>query len=135
LEWGSSSETVGQILGSFEFASKNRHGNRIEYRSDRTLSCIFDKTSGGLLELSCTSGKATLAIDGIEINNKNPAAVVEKLIQIDRRVFQGGGSIVFLGLGLSLTGFIPEDGEIQATSAFAGGRWDALIRSMKPFRQ
>ena len=44
------------------------------------------------------------------------------------------GFIVFLGLGLTLTGFHDGNDSQRAVTAFARGRWDHLRSKLRPFR-
>jgi len=39
----------------------------------------------------------------------------------------GFGSVVFPKLGIALTGYLPNDEQIKAVSAFAEGRWDRVL--------
>ena len=70
----------------------------------------------------------------LDLNDGDPEDVVHALLSIGHQAVQGYGSIVFPALGIALTGYVPEDREIKAASAFASGRWDAMIKLMKPFR-
>ena len=58
-------------------------------------------------------------------------AVLSSLYEHDTTAVEGLGSQVFPLLGISLTGYSPEEGEIKAVTAFAAGRWDVSIKSME----
>jgi hypothetical protein len=44
------------------------------------------------------------------------------------------GFLIFLRLGLTLTGFHDDDESQKALTLFQAGRWDHLIQKMKPFQ-
>lgn len=134
LKWGMKIAAVDDILGPPEKISKSRAGNIRQIRNNQAGAFIFDRTDGQLIEVASLSGKAEIEFDGIELVGGDSENVVKRLLVIDTTAFQGHGSIVYPRLGISLTGYIPEDLEIRAASAFAPGLWDEMLTSMKPFR-
>lgn len=134
LSWGMSPFDVAQHLGLPEKSMRNRAGHRIEFRFGQTASFIFDKSADQLVEVTCSRLPSTLCLGPLDLVAGDSEAVAGALVQLDRGALQGFGSIVFPALGVSLTGYVPEDKEIRAASAFAPGRWEAVVGQMKPFR-
>lgn len=131
LDWKMGPEEVAQILGSASRQSKNRAGNLVEFRNDLMLSCIYDKSSKLLVEAGFSKLENVVFFDGMDLLASAAIAVARFLEQHDSTARQGFGSQVFPLLGISLTGFVPEEAEVKAVTAFARGRWEGPLQSME----
>ena len=59
---------------------------------------------------------------------------IDLLQVVDPTPMEYMGFIVFLGLGITLTGFHDSDDSQRALTAFARGRWDHLRSKLRPFQ-
>lgn len=134
LDWTMTPADVERELGPAERSLRNRMGNRVEFRFGQSASFIFDKTSGQLVEVACSQAPSSLVLGDVDLNDDDSEAVAAALVRLDGRARSRYGSIVFPALGVALTGYVPEDREVRAASAFAPGRWDAAFAEMTPFR-
>ena len=48
---------------------------------------------------------------------------------------EGMGIVVFLTLGVAITGFVGTDASDDAVTVFAEGRWDGLRDQLKPLSE
>lgn len=135
LDWTMTPADVERELGPAERSLRNRMGNRVEFRFDQSASFIFDKASGRLVEVACSRPPSSLMLGEVDLNDDNSEAVARALVLLDGQARSRYGSVVFPALGVALTGYVPEDREIRAASAFAPGRWDAALAAMSPFRR
>jgi hypothetical protein len=92
------------------------------------------KKSDQLVEVGFGPSATNVILDSIHFFEESKNDVVRRLCKIDSNAFTGHGSIVFLNIGVSLTGFeIDDDASERAVTAFSRGLWDIIIPSMKPF--
>lgn len=91
------------------------------------------RTSDQLIEVGFGQRAKEVHINNIRIFEQPQQEVLSELYKIDSNAFIGHGSIVFLNLGISLTGFAKGDDVSRAITAFAPGIWDDIIPSMKPY--
>lgn len=134
LDWTMTPSDVETLLGPPERSMCNRMGNRIEYRFGQSASFIFDKSSGRLVEVACSRPPSSLLLGEIDLGGDDSEAVASALVRLDGQARSRYGAVVFPALGVALTGYVPEDREIRAASAFAPGRWDLSLPEMVPFR-
>ena len=87
-----------------------------------------------MVEVICSEGEFELIYNSWSLSGKDSEKIVRNFFSIDQEAFYGYGTIVVPKLGSSLTGYIPEDSEIRSASAFAPGRWDKMLSSMKPLK-
>lgn len=127
LEWTMTPAEVERELGPAERSLRNRTGHRVEFRFSQSASFIFDKASGRLVEVACSRPPSSLVLGDVDLNADNSESVARALALLDGQPRSRFGSIVFPALGVALTGYVPEDREIRAASAFAPGRWGATL--------
>lgn len=134
FNWQMSPDEANAILGTPERTSRNGAGHLVQFRNNRCFTLVFDGTKKSLIEITNSQSDPGLVLGAVRINDLNSENVIRRLLELDEFALQGFGSIVFPRLGVSLTGYAPEDPEIRAASVFASGRWDDAARDMKPFR-
>ena len=90
---------------------------------------------GGLRLVAIGFGKATaeLSYAGLKLFGVAPAEVLLRLAEDDPAPQEVAGTVVFVKLGLGLTGFHEGPPDDLAVSASAPGQWDRLAGRMTPF--
>ena len=133
LRWDMQQGDVDAQLGIASRTARNRMGHATQYRDELSQTCIFDKSSKNLIEVSFSEKRGLVFVgelDQIAASNKD---VIDTLLRMDRNVKIGFASIVFLDLGIALSGYQPNDEEIKAVSIFTRGRWDNISQNMTPY--
>ncbi len=134
LTWDMGAQEVSQFLGVPSRHSRNRVGNHVEFRGDLMMSCIYDKSTGLLIEAGFSKTQRLVFFDGMDLMAPDASVVLRFLYQHDSTALEGFGSQVFPLLGISLTGYRPEEAEVRTVTAFARGRWDVQLPSMERLR-
>lgn len=134
LNWSMQTHDVDAALGPSSRVSKNRQGNSTQYREQFSQACIFDKRSGLLVEVTFSERRELVFLGKLDLIAASNVEAIRTLYQLDPTALKGFGAIVFPELGVSLTGYEPNDEQIKAVSAFSRGRWDTAMRNMKPLR-
>lgn len=129
LRWGMSPADVAKVIGAPTKSSKNNEGDLIEVREDDMMSCTY--SSKKLVEIGFSRVADVAVFEGLDLNSVPAKKVVSELIRRDPKAVRGFGSFVFPALGISLTGYLPEEPDNKAATAFAPGRWDDVIPMMK----
>ena len=102
---------------------------RIEFRS--FMNVAYDD----LLKVNHIGfGRQMLNVqfEGLNIFKEEPMLVLKNLSLKDGKPYFYLGSVVFLNLGISTTGFYEDDISKKAISLFKKGAWDKRISKMKP---
>ena len=132
LLWSMLSTQVASLVGAASRVSSNRAGNLVEFRDDATLSCIYDKVTKGLVEVSFSERKGVAFFGELDLVASSNLKIIRALRERDASAMVGFGSVVFPKLGIALTGYLPNDEQIKAVSAFAEGRWNGVLAKMQP---
>jgi hypothetical protein len=100
------------------------------------IACIYEgeRDRLGLVEIGFTKTVRDLEYIGVRLFEIPRMEAVRRLVGDDPDVAEALGSLVFLCLGLTMTGFHDGREESLAMTAFTRGRWDIHISKMKPFR-
>jgi hypothetical protein len=127
VRFGMSRDQVIAALGSPKMTTRDRGGNVLLVYGTQ------DVTIGpeGMVEASFVPG-APVMIAGVDVFT-DPDAFLE-LCRIDGAPKEMLGFVIFLNLGLTMTGFHDLDESQKAVTAFARGRWDVLLSELKDFR-
>jgi len=124
---------VEQILGAPDQVSTNHLKQRVEFRSFMNLAY-----TAGQQEKLCHIGfgrqMEDITLNGINFFKNQPIEVLKKLVSIDGTPLLYMGFIVFLDLGIALTGFHDNDASQKAVTVFEKGSWDKRIGKMKEFQ-
>lgn len=103
------------------------------YNFSLDLIAQVDKKEDQLIEVGFGSRSKNVSFEGVLFFESAAQDVVRRLCKLDRNAFIGHGALVFLNLGLSLSGFVEDDDGTKAITVFARGVWDDIIPSMKPY--
>ena len=124
-------EVVG-ALGVPASTSKTHLGGRVDFYETinigytASVTPVVNHVGGGRDATSAEIVEVKLFAD-------NPEEVLRQLTLKDGAPKIYMGFVIFLNLGLSLTGFHDDDISQLAFAAFARGTWDARLQKLKPF--
>jgi hypothetical protein len=131
LRWGMTVADVAQALGPPTQSSRNSEGDFVELRDHDMVSCTYSAKGMRLVEVGFSRRSDVAFWAGLDLVATPPKALVLQLLKADPTAARGFGSFVFPQLGLSLTGYWPEEPDTKAATAFAPHQWDAAIPLMK----
>lgn len=126
IKFGMSSDQVRALLGEPRRITTNRFGEEV-LAFDGMNVCVSPST--GVVEVTLLP-EAQPTISDIAIFS-SPWAL-RRLRSLDDQPLEVVGTIVFLKLGISVTGLHDGDDEQRAVSAFVKGRWAVFQDKMKP---
>ena len=133
LSFGMTPIQVAQVLGAPDQASTNHLKQRTEFRSFMNVAYTPDQQEK-LCHIGFGRQMEDITLKGINFFKSEPTEVLKKLMSIDGTPFLYMGFIVFLNLGITLTGFHDNDLSQKAITLFEQGAWDKRIEKMKEFR-
>jgi hypothetical protein len=133
LYFGMSRAETEQALESIDRSVDSDDGITELYNFTYDIVAQVRKISNQLIEVGFGHRAKEVYINNIRFFDQPQQDVLSELYNIDPNAFVGHGSIVFLNLGISLTGFASGDDSSRSMTAFAAGVWDDIIPSMKPY--
>jgi hypothetical protein len=119
LRFGMSGQEVANILGPPMHRNRNWKGEIEEYREGSKVYYINETVAE--IVLMPPAGALYKGIDLLGL-----VKPVDFLIADDPAPFEYMGTIVFLEIGLALTGFAEPNDPDTTVTAFARGRWERL---------
>ena len=105
-------------------------GEVTEYRRENGLLVTYSKQADAVVEFGFSPNIAELELDGLRLFGCHPQVALRHLMDRDGRPLEYLGFAIFLGLGITLTGFHKPADSIAIT-CFVQGRWDDLRADMK----
>jgi hypothetical protein len=128
LSFDMDSFAVAAVLGPPQAVKINRLGERAENR--RGVGIRYSAADGKVAEIGLVPSES-LVFEGHDLlHNPDPVGV---LMTFDPVPLESVGFLVFLELGVTLTGFHDDDVSQQAATIFRRGRWDDVRSRMVPF--
>ena len=128
VRFGMSAQEVQDLLGKPELASTSRYGSDLLRYGDMLVTL----DAGGVVEIGLVP-PCQVTIAGIDIFGTPPA--FNRLCLIDGAPQEYLGFIVFLRLGITLTGLHDGDKSQTAVTAFTSGRWAPMQPKLKPYNR
>lgn len=119
---------VAKVLGPAKQVRTTDLDERDEVRGK--VSVRYSSSDGKAIELAFLPG-ATLLFQSHDLFTEEH--IVDFLIQHDTQPFECLGFLIFLKLGITLTGFHDQAESQRAITVFRRGRWDELREEMTPF--
>lgn len=126
--FGMSAGAVAQIIGPPARHRTMPSGKRRETR-DKQPFIMYHDDGVTEIELFLMAGRILLQDVYVETSNRND--LLERLLKLDTRVYEGAGALIFFDLGLSTNMF--HDVDAPSATAFARGTWDQAMPRLKPF--
>lgn len=133
LEFGMTASQVEYLIGApDDFEVDESDNERREFRRDNGLQAVYSK-HGSLVELGFSRNISGLSFHSNAVFAMPEMDVIELLTSVDSSPYFLLGFVIFLNLGITLTGFHDENESQKAITVFEKGRWDSMKASMKPF--
>ncbi len=134
LKFGMTPDEVAAVLGPPDGSRFNADMQEIrERRRESALQAVYSANDKRLVELGFSSPISELRFDGVQLFSAKSDEALRHVIQHDGDPFVTHGFIVFLGLGITMTGFDDDDEAQKAVTVFEKGRWDAVKPRMHKF--
>lgn len=132
LKFGMSQTDVFTVIGAPEMVDHDDDEIR-EYRRENGLQTVYSQETDKLVEIGLSRNIIELGFDGLQLFVEDPIVVLKHLVKLDPNPYELHGFVVFLGLGMTLTGFHDGTEEQKAITIFERGRWDAMKSSLRKF--
>ena len=135
LRLGMSRKQVEAVLGLPDKTRSTTFFNEtIEFRCENALQTVYS-AEGALVEISFGGAVEGVTFNDLDVFKAPGREVIERLVKADGSPLEIVGIIVFLNLGISMTGFLQDDEPGQkAIGVFAKGRFDTKLEKMRPFK-
>ena len=130
VKFGMTPDQVAATWGPPESTGKTHLGGRVDFYADLNVGYTLD----AIPTVNHVGGGRTLLqveIATIKLFVEEPIAVIKRLFLLDASAGTYLGFLVFLELGISLTGFHDDDEDQRAFAAFERGSWDKRIMKLK----
>jgi hypothetical protein len=121
LMFGMTEKEVKAILGDCQHQKRGKLDNLIEIRGE--MINIYASKTNRLCEVGFGRGYVNLSYDSINILQDDRKYVLEQLIMRDKNIFESYGFLIFMNLGITLTGFHDESEDEVAVTVFSKGVW------------
>ncbi|MCE9545771.1 MAG: hypothetical protein K8T25_09685 [Planctomycetia bacterium] len=122
VTFGMSEEQVAEILGPIEYAEQEPDGSLSEFREGMRVG--YCSPPRHVVEISFTPGE-TLYFDGIGLLGRND--LCKLLLRYDSHPKELLGFMVFLELGVSISGYHDREKGHRAINVFSRGLYDDLL--------
>jgi hypothetical protein len=135
LRFGMTRKQVEDVLSPPDKTKRTTFRNETqEFRRDNGLQTVYSAAEDTLVEISFY-GNQSVAFEAMDVFQTPGTEVIRRLSEADGKPLETVGILVFLNLGIAMTGFLQEDEPGQKSiSVFAKGRWDSEIEDLKPFK-
>lgn len=127
IRFGMSQAEVASVVGTPERVKQTRLGEQEEQRAGVLVR--YSKTGDGVVEITFLPTE-TLLFNGLNLFQVDP---IQALLLSDPAAFEWVGFIVFLSLGVAVTGYHDNDPSQRAITVSKRGRWDAYRERFAPF--
>jgi hypothetical protein len=125
-------QQIEAIYGAAESVSLNHLKQRVEFRSFTNLGYSTGSVEG-VSHIGFGRQMQNIRFKGANIFLDDESVILAKLVAEDGNPFIYLGFIVFLNLGMTLTGFHDHNVLQKAMTMFPRGAWDKWRPKLKPF--
>lgn len=133
LRFGMTPAEVEAVLGKPERSRNTGPDSTSEFRS--VSQPIVEYSGGNATEFIFAPEAGQVMLRGINLLCSDEMDILHHLqASASDLTKSGGGTIVSIQLGVSLSGFEDPDDSNKSVGAFARGTWDRLLQSGKPVR-
>ena len=132
IKFGMTPAEVESELGAPDQVSENYLNQRVEFRSFMNVA-YSNGDEPRLNHIGFGRQMEAVTYKELKLFKEDPFTVLKELARSDSHPYVYLGFVVFLDLGITLTGFHDEDESQKAIALFEKGAWDARIKKMKPF--
>ena len=126
MDFGMTDSEIAKIMGDPLSVSTNNGGERVEYRDHLTIRY----GDSGVVEFTFPP-EAKVFFQGLDIfRDEN---IIEQLMKHDPSPVDCLGFLLFLNLGIAITGIHDGDESQRAVTACPSGRWDSFKKHFMPY--
>jgi len=129
LRFGMIPYAVHSIFGNPKKTKRNKLNELVE-RYEK-LVVVYKKETIRVTEIGFGRDATDLSYKGNQLFEMPPQAALRLLADDDGGPVTTFGFIVFLNLGIAVTGFLDGDDDDRAITLFESGRWDGEKNDMK----
>ena len=122
---------VKEILGQSNEKLKNHQGKLVEFWSYMNV-CYSER--GVVEHIGFGRQMKNIILNDVNLFYSDSSAVLKKLLTMDFDPMEYHGFLIFLKLGISLTGFHDDVEDDKAAALFMRGAWDLRKSKMKKFK-
>lgn len=131
VSFGMSPSLVAQEFGVPESKIQNHLNQLVEFRS--FMNVAYSDPDLSLCHVGFGRQMSGVFLGGVNLFGDPPGDVLKKLIDLDGEPYLYLGFVVFLRIGISLTGFHDDDIDQKSVTLFAEGAWHKRINKMTRF--
>lgn len=131
VAFGMSPQEVENALGTPDQISKNHLGSRVEFRA--AMNVGYSLATPRVDHIGFGRQMTQLYLGELNFFFTPPEQVLRTLMVADSQPLTYLGFVVFLKLGIALTGFHDGDESQKAVTLFPKGAWDKRVQKMQPF--
>jgi hypothetical protein len=126
---------VEAVLGPSDKTKRTMFRNETqEFRRQSGLQAVYSASDETLVEISFYANQP-VSFEEMDVFHTPGKNVIKRLAEADGKPLETVGILVFLNLGIAMTGFLRDEEPGQKSiSVFAKGRWDSEIEDLKPFK-
>jgi hypothetical protein len=130
LTFGMDFNQLTSAIGEPDRRKRTRYGEKLQYnRLDLSISMV----KGRLAEVGiATSFAEPLTINRVDFFADDPFAVLAFLERLNGGAVEEDGFVIFVNIGMALSGFHDRDLDQKAVVVFAKGHWDDIIIEPEP---
>lgn len=132
LEFGMKKDAVENAIGQPDQTTKNHLNQRVEFRSFMNVAYSADGDES-LIHIGFGRQEENVRYKDMFLFKEDASNVLNFLIKEDGNPYLYLGFIIFLELGITLTGFHDNDISQKAVTVFPRGAWDKRLSKMKKF--
>lgn len=134
INFGMSPSNVAALIGDPDQISTNHLKQRVEFRSFMNVAYATDSGKNLIVNhIGFGRQMQEVLFENANLFRDDPRDVLRALTLADRNPMIYLGFVVFLNLGVALTGFHDNDISQKAVSVFERGAWDKRLAKMAPF--
>lgn len=132
LRFGMTVDDVLKTVGPADQVSKNHLNQRVEFRSFMNVAYTENEPET-LVHVGFGRQMVGVHYKKIYLFMDSEESVLRKLYVEDSHPYFALGFVIFLDLGITLTGFHDADVSQKAVAMFPKGSWDKWMHKLKPF--
>jgi hypothetical protein len=135
LRFGMNRKQVEDVLGLPDKAKRTMFRNETqEFRRESGLQTVYSASDEPLVEITFY-GNQSVSFEDLDVFQNPGKDAIKRLAETDGKPFETVGIVVFIKLGIAMTGFLQDDEPGQKSiSVFAKGRWNSEIEDLKPLK-
>ena len=134
IKFGMTPEQVENAIGVTDTSIINDQDELVEFRS--AMNITYSKApQHRVCHIGFGRQMEEVMFGETPVFRVNPDLVIKKIMELDPEPYLFVGFIIFLKLGITLTGFHDDDIDNKALAVFEHNEYEEYIHAMKPFKK